>query len=403
MTTVLSIVIPTRNRVATLRRTIEGWLRHESRASFELVVVDDGSEDATGSYLAAEASREPRLRALRQAASGPAQARNRAIAEARGRYLLLAGDDVRPGEGLVDGHVAAHEVPGAPRFVLGRTDWDPERPITPVMRHVTGLGGQQFRYDYLRDGERLGFKYFYGSNLSLRRSELEPLAEPFDPAFGGAALEDADLGLRLMGSRPEIGYRSGLKAWHDHFHDVASFCERQRRVGRATAVLFAKHPGIAAGFGAGELETARVVAKGQAPGTAMAREEVAEAEGWLAGWLGSFGQSQARWPGRICLGLFWYHQAKGMVEAEGPVSADAALLGVLMGRALACPLRSALRDPACPSSGEKRAGLGRLAERLAAASGRGRLSCLRWWLSVRGRETYHWLRSRPRHSLSSPG
>ena len=389
MPPVLSVIIPTRNRRETLQRTIQAWIRHECRVPFELVVVDDGSEDGTSEYLAAEAVHEPRLRVSRQAHAGPAQARNRAIAEARGTYLLLVGDDVRPGEGFLDGHVAAHEGPRPPRFVLGRIEWDPERPVTPIMRHVTGFGGQQFRYDYLRNGQRLGFKYFYSSNLSLRRDELDALAEPFDPAFGGAALEDADLGYRLMGRGRHIEYRAGLVAWHDHPYDLAGFARRQHLVGRSTAILFAKHPGIAPEFGGQEVMAA--IASATSPRRrgegVMSPGEVEDAEAQILASLATVEHLSHPWQERIYMGLFWYFQAKGMAETRVPASEVAPVLGVLMGRAMACSLRSALRDPTCSLPSDTRATLDRLTLRLASASRGGRLpGCLRWWLSIRARE-----------------
>jgi glycosyltransferase involved in cell wall biosynthesis len=231
----LSVIIPTRNRVATLGRTLEAWRGHESGAPFEVVVVDDGSEDRTFEALTAAAAKDPRLRCLHQDGSGPAAARNRALASSTGEIVLFTGDDIRPGAGLVEGHVAAHAAKEAARFILGRTEWDDERPVTPVMRHITGFGGQQFRYAYLRDGLRLGFKYFYGSNLSVARQTLGATSGPFDASFRGAALEDADLGYRLMNRRQEIGYKADLLAFHDHPYDVAGFAARQRRVGLATA------------------------------------------------------------------------------------------------------------------------------------------------------------------------
>jgi hypothetical protein len=196
-----------------------------------------------------------------------------------------------------------------------------------------------------------------------------------------------------MGTRPEITYRRALRAWHDHFHDAAGFCERQRRVGRATGVLFAKHPGIAVEFGAREVAKARAVALRLKPEEALTGTELAEAEGLLGAGLESVGDSRVRWRDRVWLGLFWYHQAKGMVEAQGGGSADAVVLSALMGRAVACALRAALADAGCSRDSDTRTRLGHLAVRLGPFSPEGG-RCLRWWLSVRGRETYHWLRSR---------
>lgn len=48
----LSVVIPTFNNEAILRRTIESWERNAETASVELVVVEDGCRDGTATYLA---------------------------------------------------------------------------------------------------------------------------------------------------------------------------------------------------------------------------------------------------------------------------------------------------------------------------------------------------------------
>ncbi len=394
----LSVVIPTRNRRAILQRTLDGYLRHEAQVPFEVVVADDGSDDATVEYLASASAREPRLRVVRQAHAGPAQARNRAIAEARGRYLLLAGDDVRPAEGLVDGHVAAHEGKDSPGPVLGRIDWDPERLVTPVMKHISGLGGQQFRYPYLREGQRLGFKYFYGSNLSFRRGDIEALTGPFDPAFGDAALEDVDLGYRMMGFRREIEYRPRLLAWHDHPYDVAGFANRQYRVGRSTPILFARHPEIESDFGGDLVATAIGIATSliSRGGAAVSPADVAGAEGRLLASLASAEHRSSRWQGRVYLGVFWYFQAKGMVESQVEAAVAAPALAVLMSRALTCALRGLLRDPTCGLTSEARADLAQLCawlERNRVVVGQFG-SCLRWWLEVRLREVRYALRPR---------
>ncbi len=72
---------------SVVAQTFEDW---------ELVVVDDGSTDATPALLQAWSRREPRVRVIRQANSGkPAGPRNRGIREARGGIItFLDGDDL---------------------------------------------------------------------------------------------------------------------------------------------------------------------------------------------------------------------------------------------------------------------------------------------------------------------
>jgi glycosyltransferase involved in cell wall biosynthesis len=378
---VISVIIPTRNRLPTLQRTIAGYLEGRASVAWELVVVDDGSDDDSWGFLRGAMTAEPRLRAWRQEHAGPARARNLAISQARGRYLLLAGDDVRPAAPLVEGHAAAHESGRSARFVLGRTEWDPDRPITPVMRHVTGFGGQQFRYEYLHGGQRLGFKYFYGSNISFRRAELAPLGEsPLDPAFEGAAFEDADVGYRLMGHRAEIEYHPELVAYHDHPYTVAAFAHRQYRVGLASAG--GRH--VQASMPAG---TAELSGSGSPYGVI----ETGDAEGFLLQWLAALEPEGGRWFDRLCLSFFSYCYAKGVAESRStsPLSRDVARASLAL--AMRCPLRVALRSTNCRIPDPIRSALEALARDLDRAPGviRRPYDCIAWRLEMRAREAWH--------------
>lgn len=91
MTPLISVILPTRDRAASLGRAITSVLR-QSFTDFELIVVDDGSTDATGEVLRGFA-RDARLRVERTAASGSGAARNRGVALARGRYLAFQDSD----------------------------------------------------------------------------------------------------------------------------------------------------------------------------------------------------------------------------------------------------------------------------------------------------------------------
>lgn len=94
----ISVVIPTYNYAALLPFALDSVVE-QLASDIELIVVDDGSTDETADVLARFSQREPRVVILHQANSGAAAARNRAIAEARGRFVLPldADDELLPG------------------------------------------------------------------------------------------------------------------------------------------------------------------------------------------------------------------------------------------------------------------------------------------------------------------
>lgn len=89
----VSVCVPTFNGGEPLRAAIASVLA-QTWQDFELVVIDDGSTDATPDLV--QAFDDPRLRYLRNPRNlGPEGNWNRCLAEARGRYLkLLPHDDL---------------------------------------------------------------------------------------------------------------------------------------------------------------------------------------------------------------------------------------------------------------------------------------------------------------------
>jgi glycosyltransferase involved in cell wall biosynthesis len=91
MDSIVSVIIPTFNGVKYIRETLESVL-HQSYAALEVIVVDDGSSDATAQAVSAYA---PRVTLIRQANSGHPAARNRGVSSATGEFLsFLDHDDV---------------------------------------------------------------------------------------------------------------------------------------------------------------------------------------------------------------------------------------------------------------------------------------------------------------------
>jgi glycosyltransferase involved in cell wall biosynthesis len=90
-----TVAICTRNRSPALERTLRSLaeVALPPSLSWEVLVVDNRSEDDTGNVIAG-ASRVLPLRAIAESRIGLSHARNAAIGEARGEYMLWIDDDV---------------------------------------------------------------------------------------------------------------------------------------------------------------------------------------------------------------------------------------------------------------------------------------------------------------------
>lgn len=85
----VSVIVPTYNRWPMVAEAVESALEQSYR-NFELIVVDDGSEDETAPNLQKYGSR---IRLLRQARRGVAAARNFGVRSSSGEYLAFLDSD----------------------------------------------------------------------------------------------------------------------------------------------------------------------------------------------------------------------------------------------------------------------------------------------------------------------
>lgn len=90
----VSVIIPSYNRAYCIATTVDSVLA-QSHGNLEILVVDDGSKDATRELIAERYGREPRVRYIHQANAGVSAARNHGLRLATGDYLaLLDSDDI---------------------------------------------------------------------------------------------------------------------------------------------------------------------------------------------------------------------------------------------------------------------------------------------------------------------
>ena len=87
----ISIIIPTYNRAALLKETLESVLA-QTYTDYEIIIIDDGSTDHTEETVQAFLT-DDRIRYIKQPNAGVSVARNHGIFEARGEWIAFLDSD----------------------------------------------------------------------------------------------------------------------------------------------------------------------------------------------------------------------------------------------------------------------------------------------------------------------
>lgn len=205
----VSVIVPAYNAAWSIERTIASILAQAMR-DFELIVIDDGSTDATDAAVRRAARDDSRVRVVRQANRGLAGARNRGIQEACAPLAApIDADDIWEPDYLSRMVEALDSYPSAPfAFAYHFRMDEHDRPL-PSPRHA-----KPPRHDFagLLSMNSVGC----GSAAVFRRAEMVA-AGGYDEtlaARAGRGAEDWKLVLALAAKgaprlieQPLVGYR----------------------------------------------------------------------------------------------------------------------------------------------------------------------------------------------------
>lgn len=88
----ISVIIPVYNAERTLRECVDSVLQQDMK-DFELILVDDGSKDASPVICDEYASKDNRVRVIHQQNAGVSAARNRGLDIAQGEWITFVDSD----------------------------------------------------------------------------------------------------------------------------------------------------------------------------------------------------------------------------------------------------------------------------------------------------------------------
>jgi glycosyltransferase involved in cell wall biosynthesis len=224
-----SVIVPAHNAASTIGACLEGLLRQTvPQSSYEVIVVDDGSSDGTRDTVA---SYDVRL--VVQPHLGPAAARNRGVAEAKGRLVLFTDADCVPTESWIAEMVA----PFSEAEVVGVKGAYGTRQVGIVPRFVQRE--YEARYGRMAKESRIDFIDTYSAGY--RRTVF--LQEGgFDVRYPSASVEDQEFSFRLAEQGYRLVFNRYAVVYHQHPETLAAYVKRKFNIGYWKVSVVQRHP-----------------------------------------------------------------------------------------------------------------------------------------------------------------
>lgn len=228
ISTRISIVVPAYNAAGRLGACLQALSDqtippHE----YEVIVVDDGSQDATG-----DVARAFDVQVIRQDNAGPAAARNRGARNASGDILLFTDSDCVPQRDWIEKMIERlhdPEVAGVKGVYLTR-----QRGLAPRFAQAE----YEDKYDNMKKVRYIDFIDTYSAGY---RRDVFFDNGGFDT--GLPAVEDIDLSLRLSRKGHKLVLAPDAVVYHSHPPTLPRYLYRKYRLGQWYARVYVRFPG----------------------------------------------------------------------------------------------------------------------------------------------------------------
>jgi GT2 family glycosyltransferase len=269
-----TVIVPTRDRPAALRACLDALSTQTAVYRLEVIVVDDGSTDA--SEVATVVAPHPRARLVRTPGDGPAAARNEGARRARGAILCFTDDDCVPqfdwAERLAEAIERGADAVAGTTLSAGGALADASEIVAhaPAGARPSGVSDLSFAPS---------------NNLACRKAAFA--AVPFDESYPGAAAEDREWCTRLTAAGFVLRSAPAACVVHRQNLTLRSFLSQQVRYGQGAYRFRRRSRGRAhlepVGFYTALLRQA--FAQSFAVGLLVSAAQGATALGFIRGWM----------------------------------------------------------------------------------------------------------------------
>ena len=212
-----SVVIPTYNRVCSLRNCLDALEKQSlCHQLFEVIVVDDGSEDDTLAFLSSfQLQTRLRLKYSSQRRQGPAAARNSGILLSSAEVVAFTDDDCIPEADWLENLLKALPQNAMCAGVGGKIIRLRE---TLIGRYIDDSGAMNHGM------EKGQVRYLVTANALYRRSCLLEI-NGFDSRITWPGGEDPDLSFRLEERGYELAMTQNAIVRHEHRDTLRGLCK----------------------------------------------------------------------------------------------------------------------------------------------------------------------------------
>jgi len=230
----ISVVVPAHNAARTLETCLRALNQQSiSRSEYQVIVVDDGSTDATALIAKAAGARVATSGRVGRPA-GPAAARNAGVREASGDVILFTDADCEPLPDWIERMAAPLVDPG----VVGVKGAYRSRQRELIAR----LTQAEFEDKYARMRQRATIDFIDTYSAAYRRDALLR-AGGFDETFPLASVEDVELSFRLAEQGARLLFTPEARVWHLHATSLWHYLHKKARYGFWRALVYRWHPG----------------------------------------------------------------------------------------------------------------------------------------------------------------
>ncbi|MGA7730121.1 MAG: glycosyltransferase [Chloroflexia bacterium] len=223
----ISIIVPAYNAERTVERCLRALLGQYIECACEIILVDDGSTDATARLAEKFA---PAVRLITQEHAGAAAARNRGLAEARGTIILFTDADCEPTPGWAATLVEAIRAGADGAKGTYRT-----RQRSLVARWVQA----EYESKYRRMARLATIDFIDTYSAGYRREALEAVGG-FDSKV--VMVEDQELSFRMAARGYKLVFVPQAVVYHTHVSTVRDYVRRKFRIGYWKVLVMSRYP-----------------------------------------------------------------------------------------------------------------------------------------------------------------